>query len=270
MTSEPVWDAIRTRRAIRRFADRPLEAAHLARILDAGRRAGSSKNLQRWSFIVCRDRDHLGQLAAVGPWAGHLAGAAVGIALVTPDPAAADAPLSVMFDLGQAAGNMMLAAWELGIGSVPATVYDQVYNKLSLGFDCLGQQQMKNVASVTSYRVAMGGRAAGRDGFHDEERPAPQAGPVATSEAGAQRSRDRSEPSTLISSISDQLASLPRPIAAALTVSSFLILINLLTNPHKIWFHWPVAVLVFGSILRTVLRHSPASDRYEDRRSRRE
>jgi len=133
MTSEPVWDAIRTRRAIRRFADRPLEAAHLARILDADRRAGSSKNLQRWSFIVCRDRDHLGQLAAVGPWAGHLAGAAVGIALVTPDPAAADAPLSVMFDLGQAAGNMMLAAWELGIGSVPATVYDQDLARRLLG-----------------------------------------------------------------------------------------------------------------------------------------
>ena len=133
MTSEPVWDAIRTRRAIRRFADRPLEAAHLARILDAGRRAGSSKNLQRWSFIVCRDRDHLGQLAAVGPWAGHLAGAAVGVALVTPDPAAADAPLSVMFDLGQAAGNMMLAAWELGIGSVPATVYDQDLARRLLG-----------------------------------------------------------------------------------------------------------------------------------------
>jgi len=133
VTSEPVWDAIRTRRAIRRFADRPLEAAHLARILDAGRRAGSSKNLQRWSFIVCRDRDHLGQLAAVGPWAGHLAGAAVGIAHVTPDPAAADAPLSVMFDLGQAAGNMMLAAWELGIGSVPATVYDQDLARRLLG-----------------------------------------------------------------------------------------------------------------------------------------
>ena len=134
MTSEPVWDAIRTRRAIRRFADRPLEAAHLARILDAGRRAGSSKNLQRWSFIVCRDRDHLGQLAAVGPWAGHLAGAAVGIALVTPDPAAADAPLSVMFDLGQAAGNMMLAAWELGIGSVPATVYEHDLARDLLGY----------------------------------------------------------------------------------------------------------------------------------------
>jgi nitroreductase len=32
--------------------------------------------------------------------------------------------LSVTFDLGMAAGNMMLEAWELGIGSVPATVYE--------------------------------------------------------------------------------------------------------------------------------------------------
>ena len=39
-TEEPVWDAIRSRRAIRRFADRPLEPAHLERILNAGRRAG--------------------------------------------------------------------------------------------------------------------------------------------------------------------------------------------------------------------------------------
>ena len=128
------WTAISTKRAIREFADRPLEPEHLSRILDAGRRAGSSKNLQRWDFIVCRDRAHLRELAAVGPYAGHLAGAAAGIALVTPDPAAADSPPSVMFDLGQAAENMMLAAWELGIGSVPATVYDQALARRLLGY----------------------------------------------------------------------------------------------------------------------------------------
>jgi nitroreductase len=119
---------------IRRFAERPLEPDHLERILNAGRRAGSSKNLQRWSFIVCRDREHLRQLAEVGPWAGHLAGAAVGIALVTPDPHRPDAPLSILFDLGQAAQNMMLAAWELGIGSVPATVYDHELVRRLLGY----------------------------------------------------------------------------------------------------------------------------------------
>jgi nitroreductase len=129
-----VWDAIDAKRVIRRFADRPLEADHLVRILNAGRRAASSKNLQRWDFIVCRDRAHLAELAAVGPWAGHLAGAAVAVALVTPDPAAADSPLSVMFDLGMAAGNMMLAAWELGIGSVPATVYEHDLARRLLGY----------------------------------------------------------------------------------------------------------------------------------------
>ena len=129
-----VWEAISTKRVVRDFAGRPLEADHLIRILNAGRRAASSKNLQRWDFIVCRDRAHLIELGAVGPWAGHLAGAAAGIALVTPDPSAADSPLSVMFDLGMAAGNMMLAAWELGIGSVPATVYEQDLARRLLGY----------------------------------------------------------------------------------------------------------------------------------------
>jgi len=92
----------------------------MERILHAGRRAASSKNEQKWVFIAIHDREHLGQLAEVGRYAGHLAGAAVAVALVTPDPASA----SAMWDMGRAAQNMVLAAWELGIGSVPATVYD--------------------------------------------------------------------------------------------------------------------------------------------------
>jgi nitroreductase len=119
------WEAIDSVRVVRTFADRPIEPAALERILNAGRRAGSSKNLQRWAFVVCGDREHLRELSTVGPYAGHLAGATVAIALVTPDPHAEGAPLSIEFDIGRAAQNMVLAAWELGIGSVPATVYDQ-------------------------------------------------------------------------------------------------------------------------------------------------
>jgi nitroreductase len=129
-----VWDAISTKRAVREFSPQPLDSEHLDRILRAGRRSGSSKNLQRWEFIVCRDRAHLSDLAAVGPWADHLAGAAVAIALVTPNPEAADAPLSVMFDLGQVAAYMTLVAWELGIGSVPATVYEHDLARQLLGY----------------------------------------------------------------------------------------------------------------------------------------
>lgn len=129
-----VWDAVNTKRVVRRFSDRPIDPEDLVRILNAGRRAASSKNLQRWQFVLCRDRDHLVELAKVGPWAGHLAGAPVAVALVTPDPQAADSPLSVLFDLGMAAGNMMLVAWELGIGSVPATVYEHDLARRLLGY----------------------------------------------------------------------------------------------------------------------------------------
>ncbi|MFI5258068.1 MAG: nitroreductase family protein [Candidatus Limnocylindrales bacterium] len=128
------WEAIDTTRAIRKFTDRPLQPEHLLRILNAGRRSGSSKNQQHWDFIVCVDRDHLGRLAEVGPYAGHVAGAAAAVALVVPDPATHDAPYSIMWDLGRAAQNMTLAAWELGIGSVPATVYNQPLARELLGY----------------------------------------------------------------------------------------------------------------------------------------
>lgn len=131
---DPVWRAINARRAIREFELRPLDRDHLERILHAGRRSGSSKNQQRWAFIVIEDRARLEELAKVGRYAGHLAGAAAAVALVTPDPRRTEAPLSVMWDLGQAAGNMMLAAWELGIGCVPATVYDQGLARRILGY----------------------------------------------------------------------------------------------------------------------------------------
>jgi nitroreductase len=131
---DAVWHAIASSRVIRQFSAEALAPEHLDRILHAGRRAGSSKNLQRWAFIVCRDRAHLRELSAAGPWAGHLAGAAVAIALVTPDPRAPGASPSILFDLGQAAANMMLAAWELGIGSAPATVYEAELARRSLGY----------------------------------------------------------------------------------------------------------------------------------------
>ena len=76
--TDPVWAAIDAKRAIRAFEDRPLDPAHLERILQAGRRSGSSKNRQRWAFIVVQDRARLQELTAVGDWAAHLAGAAAG------------------------------------------------------------------------------------------------------------------------------------------------------------------------------------------------
>lgn len=118
------WQAINSVRVVRRFTDEPIAPEHLERILNAGRRAGSSKNQQSWAFITVRDRQHLRLLSEVGRYAGHLAGATVAVALVRPDAKDEHQLRSIMWDLGRAAQNMVLAAWELGIGSVPATVYD--------------------------------------------------------------------------------------------------------------------------------------------------
>ncbi|MET4296058.1 adenylate cyclase [Bradyrhizobium sp. LB8.2] len=141
---------------------------------------------------------------------------------------------------------------------ISSSTYDQVHNKLSVGFDCLGQRPMKNIAPVTSYRVTMSGQTAQARSLPPGERLTSQ-GAIAGPQTDAVH-RDRYESSTWMGFVSDGLAKLPRPVAAALTVSAFLILINIFTGMHKIWFHWPVAALLFGAILRTALRHRPESD----------
>lgn len=119
-----VRDAIHAQRAVRTFQDRPIPDEDLEAILEAGRRAPSSKNDQRWAFVMIRDRGRLRRLADTGTYADHVAGAAAAIALVTPESEIDWERESIAYDLGQATQNMMLAAWELGIGSVHAAVYD--------------------------------------------------------------------------------------------------------------------------------------------------
>ena len=127
-----VADAIRSKRAIRQFTDQPVPDLTIRAILDAGRRAQSSKNSQRWVFVAVRDKNTLGELAQCGDFAGHLAGAALGVVLLAPGPEAGSAEW-MMFDLGQAASYMQLAGWNLGIGSCIATIYQPERAKAILG-----------------------------------------------------------------------------------------------------------------------------------------
>ena len=116
-----VADAIRTKSAVRFFTEQPIPPEVVKAILNAGRRAQSSKNTQPWHFVVVQDKAKLKALSECGTYAGHLAGAALGIFILTPDPAQR---WSIMFDAGQSAAYMQLAAWELGLGSCPATIYE--------------------------------------------------------------------------------------------------------------------------------------------------
>ncbi len=126
-----VSDAIKYKRAVRQFQDKPLPRDVILAILDAGRRSQSSKNTQPWDFIVIQDKVTLKALSNLGTYAGHLAGAALGVAVITPSP---EQRFSIMFDAGQAAAYMQLAAWELGIGSCLATIYEPEKARQLLGF----------------------------------------------------------------------------------------------------------------------------------------
>ena len=101
-----VSEAIRTKRAVRQFQQRPLDEQAVHAILNAGRRSQSAKNSQPWHFISIQDKATLKALSGLGEWAGHLAGAALGVAIITPHP---DTRFSVMFDAGQSAAYMQLA-----------------------------------------------------------------------------------------------------------------------------------------------------------------
>jgi nitroreductase len=116
-----VIEAIRTKRAVRQFQDKPLPDEVVAAILDAGRRAPSARNRQPWHFIAVRDKTILQALVDISPNAGHLAGAALGVAIVTPLP---ETSLTIMFDAGQAATYMQLAAWELGVASCLGSIHN--------------------------------------------------------------------------------------------------------------------------------------------------
>jgi len=98
----------------RAFLPTPIPEESLRRILQAGRMSGSSKNREPNRFVVVRDRRRVAAVAALGPQARWVAGAAVVIVLVQTE--------RHEFDAGRCAQNMMVAAWGDGIGSCPAHV----------------------------------------------------------------------------------------------------------------------------------------------------
>jgi len=119
------WDAIRARRNVRSYDDRPIAPEHLDRILEAGWRSPSASNRQKWDFVAVTDPHQLYELATVWVGAGHLAGAKAAIVLVISEPEAERYRTMDQYDLGQATMAMMLAATDLGIGSGHSAVGDQ-------------------------------------------------------------------------------------------------------------------------------------------------
>jgi nitroreductase len=126
-----VSEAIRTKHAVRNFEDKPLPEDTVRAILNAGRLAQSAKNMQPWQFVAIQNKKALDAFSKHGHYAAHIAGAALAVAILTFPP---ERRFSILFDAGQSAAYMQLAAWELGVGSCLATIYDPDKARELLGF----------------------------------------------------------------------------------------------------------------------------------------
>ena len=102
-----VYLAIASKRDVREYAETAIPDEVVRRILDAGRLAGSSRNRQERELVVVSDKETLAA-AVFAP--ANVLGAALVIAI---------AGAASGFDIGRAAQNMMLAAWNEGVASCP-------------------------------------------------------------------------------------------------------------------------------------------------------
>jgi adenylate cyclase len=121
---------------------------------------------------------------------------------------------------------------------ISGSVYDQVHNKLSIGFDRIGPQQVKNVATpVVSYRVVQGDAAP---------RLVRATEPLSASSAGDPLTRAW-----------QWFVHLPRPIALIVALITFLFLLNLFSGLNDVWFHWPALPLILIIVIWAVIRRKP-------------
>lgn len=125
-----VYDAIRTRKSVRSFLERPVEEDKLERILEAGRLAPSARNTQEWRFIVVRDpglRRRLIPAAAGQSFVGEAPCVIVGCA-ETDEHVMRCGEKCYPIDLAIAMDHISLAAAAEGLGTcwVGAFYQDQV------------------------------------------------------------------------------------------------------------------------------------------------
>jgi nitroreductase len=136
-----LFEAIRTRRSIRRFTDKPVEDEKLQAIFEAVRHAPSWANFQCWRFIVVKNpsmREKISDLTYVESFFSPL-----GYKANPAHKGIAEAPVVIvacadpsqsghlwgqpyyMVDVGIASQNLMLAARGLDLGTVFVGVFEE-------------------------------------------------------------------------------------------------------------------------------------------------
>jgi nitroreductase len=111
------FEAIKKRRSVRGFTDRPIDHATMTQILEAARWAPSGGNLQRWRFIVVTDPQTKKLIGDVSP---GLFGKPAAIIVICMEKKAKRSQWNIWLEAceaGISSQTIMLSASALGIGS---------------------------------------------------------------------------------------------------------------------------------------------------------
>ncbi|MHB9025849.1 MAG: nitroreductase family protein [Armatimonadota bacterium] len=111
--------AIRTRRSVRSFQDRPVTRETLETIVDTGRLAATGAGMQPWEFVAITDAAILRRLAELSPYGKFLANSPAAIVVLYKESAYGKE------DGCSATATMLLAAHELGLGACWAVTGDE-------------------------------------------------------------------------------------------------------------------------------------------------
>jgi nitroreductase len=130
-----VMDAIKTRKSVRAYVDRPVEDDKLNVVLEAARLAPSASNRQEWRFMIVREmetRKKLAQIAGNQEFVGEAP--VVIVACAENDGHVMKCgQLCYPIDVAIALDHMTLAAVELGLGTCWIGHFDEGKVKELLG-----------------------------------------------------------------------------------------------------------------------------------------
>jgi len=118
-----VFELIKTRRSVRKFRQDPISLEKLLKLVEAARFAPSAANIQPCEYVIVNSREKVNQIFPLLKWAGYIH--PHGIPGKGEEPSAYIAVLISLkkkkkkgeVDASAAIQNMLLTAWELGIGS---------------------------------------------------------------------------------------------------------------------------------------------------------
>ena len=115
-----VMEAIRIRRSVRRYADKPVESDKLAIVLEAARLAPSANNRQEWRYIIVQDTETRHQLMHAAKGQRFVGQAPVVIACCAEtnnDYTMTCGQLAYPIDVAISIDHITLAAVEVGLGT---------------------------------------------------------------------------------------------------------------------------------------------------------